>query len=503
MIISRKNISELLFKEKETTKKEIINLVAEVCKRNGIGSPQEKQSISYADAEVDVLRKIVHFLFWIHENECRNFRTNEETVVLIDYLVKALTQKSEILFFALFCPSYKKSKSEVGFNTAIGDTTKRGIENLSRISKKVKSLGIQCSVQAIFSDLALENFQELREKDFKHLEENFKAFVQHGKSTDSSMQFLKLSEIGACKTRIGVEGIAQGKILLSEMEIYRIALRSFSFYRDILGWKEEEVVKRTRDLARSCSAMVSEIKQSNPYTVMVMTENIYERGLLYHPSIAPIPIFYPKKHDRMKILVVGSPLSGKSTLASHVSSILHLPHISAGRLIDAFLKGSKIKIDHNDTTSTFDDDTILNLIEERIQLYGKDGFVMEGFPKYKEEFSLFDQKWGKIDILFVIGFNEKISLERTKNRLICPHCAASFHTENRPPKRVGICDLCSNALIQREDDDEQMVRIRLAEYQELEKDLLHFLQARTKKVIFLEPNFDINKITVDFINENG
>jgi len=45
--------------------------------------------------------------------------------------------------------------------------------------------------------------------------------------------------------------------------------------------------------------MGNEVKKMNPYSLMVMTENIYERGRFYHAENEkdPLPIFYPHKTE--------------------------------------------------------------------------------------------------------------------------------------------------------------------------------------------------------------
>jgi uridine kinase len=76
--------------------------------------------------------------------------------------------------------------------------------------------------------------------------------------------------------------------------------------------------------------------------MMVMTENIYERGKFYSTN-SKIPILYLKKYNKMKIVVLGGPVSGKSTVASRISEIIMVPHISAGRLIDKYYKKTTLQ----------------------------------------------------------------------------------------------------------------------------------------------------------------
>lgn len=286
-----------IFGIKDYEKVKLINLVVEVCKRNNLGKRLKKQRISFNSKEIDILKRISKFILWIYDNECRNFRTLRETEELIKTIIVSLKKKKKVLFFALFCPGYKKDRGVYGFNHPIGNTTQRGIFNLSAIFKKARLLKIPCKALAIYSDLTLENADKLKEKDLFDLKKNFDNFKKKGIQFDPKIKFIKLSEIENCKKKIGFTGSIEGLISLSRKEIQRIVKRSFPFYKEILGWNEESILKRTENLAQSCSIMANEIRNFNSLLIKVMTENIYERAKFYQGNEKNkfLPIFYPKK----------------------------------------------------------------------------------------------------------------------------------------------------------------------------------------------------------------
>lgn len=297
MILIRGNIPRQLFNEKKSEKVKIINFVVEICKREGVGKLQPKQRIKYSKQELRLINKIAKFVLWISDNEVPNFRTIKETEELIKILLKSLSKNKPILFYALFCPGYKKGRGVYGFNKSIGNTTKRGIKNLSLIKNKAKELKIPYYTKAIYSDLVLENFKKLKTQDFDDLEINFQNFKKYGEKINSSIEYIKLSQIDSCKKKIKIKGIKRGKINLSGKELMRIVKRSFPFYKDILGWDKESIIQRTKILAKSCSFMSREIKKENPLVIMVMVENMYERGKFYQANLENkfLPIFYPEK----------------------------------------------------------------------------------------------------------------------------------------------------------------------------------------------------------------
>jgi adenylate kinase len=54
---------------------------------------------------------------------------------------------------------------------------------------------------------------------------------------------------------------------------------------------------------------------------------------------------------------------------------------------------------------------------------------------------------------------------RLSGRRTCSVCKAVFHTQTRPPRKDGVCDHCGAALLQREDDRPESVRVRMEAYE--------------------------------------
>jgi len=297
MICTPGNLARDLFKIETKEKAKIVHLGISVLRKNGVGENIGNQKIKYTEEEFTILRKISSFLVWLDRYECKHFRTTKETEELVRSLLTSLKENRKILLFALFCPSYKKGKAVKGFNEGIGDTTQRGIESLSTIYNITRFLQIPCEAKAIYGDLALENSDKLNKNDFNDLGINFKNFKMFGENINSDIEFTKLSNIGACKEVIGTLGITNGSIPLDPKEIKRITKRSRPFYKETLGWKDKDITKRTEDLARSCSFIAKEIRETNPLSIMVMTENIYERAKFYQggEQNKTLPIFYPEK----------------------------------------------------------------------------------------------------------------------------------------------------------------------------------------------------------------
>lgn len=57
-------------------------------------------------------------------------------------------------------------------------------------------------------------------------------------------------------------------------------------------------------------------------------------------------------------------------------------------------------------------------------------------------------------------------------------CGATYHIVNVPPKKEGICDVCGEALILREDDRPDTVTKRLAVYHEQTQPLIDYYKEK-------------------------
>lgn len=82
----------------------------------------------------------------------------------------------------------------------------------------------------------------------------------------------------------------------------------------------------------------------------------------------------------------------------------------------------------------------------------------------------------KLELNAVVNYELPIPeiVSRLSGRRTCSNCKAVFHVVNQPPKKEGICDHCGGALLQREDDRPESVKVRLAAYEESTAPLIAF-----------------------------
>ena len=178
----------------------------------------------------------------------------------------------------------------------------------------------------------------------------------------------------------------------------------------------------------------------------------------------------------MRVVVMGPPGVGKGTQAVRLSERLGAVHVSTGDILREAVGGGsalgrKVR-EFVEGGQLVPDDLMGDLIERRLEHQdAAPGFILDGFPRTAEQVTILDRVLGNlhvaIDHVFLLTAPEDEIVRRLSGRRVCPGCTAVYHLESKPPRSAGVCDTCGSALIQRADDEEEVIRERLRVYEEL------------------------------------
>jgi adenylate kinase len=106
------------------------------------------------------------------------------------------------------------------------------------------------------------------------------------------------------------------------------------------------------------------------------------------------------------------------------------------------------------------------------------GFLLDGFPRTRaqaERLDTFcDEANAPIDVVLYLSCPESVILERITGRRVCLSCGKGYHVRAFPPISPGICDVCGGPVVQREDDKEEAVRVRLEFYRTVTEPLVDY-----------------------------
>jgi adenylate kinase len=184
----------------------------------------------------------------------------------------------------------------------------------------------------------------------------------------------------------------------------------------------------------------------------------------------------------MRIILLGSPGSGKGTQAQFITQKYGIPQISTGDMLRAAVRaGTPLGIEAKkvmDAGGLVSDDIILGLIKERIaQDDCRNGFLLDGFPRTIAQAE--GLKAMGIDITHVIeiAVDDEEIVKRMAGRRVHPASGRSYHVIFNPPKADNVDDVTGEPLIQRDDDKEETVRKRLQVYHEQTKPLVGYYSA--------------------------
>lgn len=184
----------------------------------------------------------------------------------------------------------------------------------------------------------------------------------------------------------------------------------------------------------------------------------------------------------MRLILMGPPGSGKGTQADTLADALGLTHIATGDLFRAEMatesglgKLAKEYISHGNLVP---DEVVNAMMRERLSRADCENFLLDGYPRTVQQAGALQEMLDKLqrplDAALSIDVPDDMIVERAVGRVVCPHCGAIYHLRSKPPKLMGICDVCRSILVTRDDDHPSTVRHRLAVYHRITAPVLSF-----------------------------
>ena len=187
----------------------------------------------------------------------------------------------------------------------------------------------------------------------------------------------------------------------------------------------------------------------------------------------------------MRIIMLGAPGAGKGTQAKKIAEKYNVPHISTGDIFRANIKngtdlGVKAK-SYMDQGLLVPDELVVDLVADRIQQDdAKAGYVLDGFPRTIPQAESLDAalaKMGqKIDYAIDVEVPDENIINRMSGRRACVKCGATYHLQYAKPKAEGVCDVCGEQLILRDDDKPETVQKRLGVYHQQTQPLIDYYE---------------------------
>jgi adenylate kinase len=200
----------------------------------------------------------------------------------------------------------------------------------------------------------------------------------------------------------------------------------------------------------------------------------------------------------LALILFGSPGSGKGTQSKYLVKWLGIPQISTGDMLREHIRtGDSIGVavtERMKSGSLVPDELVNHLVFERIhQPDCERGFILDGYPRTiaqgEEMMRVLKTEHAEgVVIHLVVDYN--IIISRISGRRVCPKCGTLYNSVSHPPKVDGVCDLDGNALVVREDDKEEVVRERLAQYERQTQPLIEFFRVNGSRLVEINADHD-------------
>ena len=213
----------------------------------------------------------------------------------------------------------------------------------------------------------------------------------------------------------------------------------------------------------------------------------------------------------LNLVMLGPPGAGKGTQAERLARVHGIPKISTGDILrDAVNHDTDIGLRVKaimDRGELVTDDVMIGIVRERLERSDAlGGFVLDGFPRTVAQARALDGIMNGRDPLIVVDVVVPLPelVRRLSTRMICAECGANagrFADAGAAPEKIvmppaaggaaaesmaaveattvpGRCRRCGGALIQRTDDNAEVVLERLKVYEAQTKPLVEYYRSR-------------------------
>jgi adenylate kinase len=193
--------------------------------------------------------------------------------------------------------------------------------------------------------------------------------------------------------------------------------------------------------------------------------------------------------DNAAILMFGPPGSGKGTISKVLMSRLGLPHISTGDIlrenVQAATELGRAAKAIMDAGKLVSDELVNQIVAERLSRPDcAQGCILDGYPRTLDQgrvLAALLEKLGLEPVVVYLEVDYNIIVARLTARRSCPKCGAVYNLVSRPPKAGGLCEIDDTPVGIRDDDKEDVIRQRFANYEKQTQPLVDYFTGQVER----------------------
>ena len=212
------------------------------------------------------------------------------------------------------------------------------------------------------------------------------------------------------------------------------------------------------------------------------------------------------------VVLLGPPGAGKGTQAKRIMERYRIPQVSTGDILRFnVVQGTELGVAAKAVMARGElvsDDLVCEMVRLRLKEPDcKRGYVLDGFPRTAAQAGwldallddrLFDNSrptraW-PIVIRLDVDYNQL--LLRIAGRRSCPTCGRIYNVHFQPPRVDEVCDFDGPKLVTRNDDRLEVIRPRLAAYQEQTAPVADYYQ-RTGRLNSISGDRPMDEVTAE------
>jgi adenylate kinase len=179
------------------------------------------------------------------------------------------------------------------------------------------------------------------------------------------------------------------------------------------------------------------------------------------------------RRERAAVVLMGSPGSGKTTLARALAERTPISIIEVGNLLKSEVQrrtklGNAVK-SFISTGNLVPLVHVMKIVSSALRKTQQDIVLFDGIPRSTEQIIPFLELLADhglhLRAVIILTLDLETALNRLAGRRICNRCGALYNIKAGASKPIKICERCGGELVQRQDDLEEIVRERFERFE--------------------------------------